>query len=84
MDVKELDIHQFVKLNNYGIQHYYLKENADSLQTLNVLQARGSNEYFSDIKWAWGMELSANGKRAVAEMKTKIVSSSKVLKTIEA
>lgn len=42
------------------------------------------DSYFSDIKWAWNTELPLKGKRIITEMKTKILSSTRVLKAIEA
>jgi hypothetical protein len=42
------------------------------------------DSYFSDIRWAWQTELPIKGKRVIAEMKTKILSSTRVIKAIEA
>jgi hypothetical protein len=40
------------------------------------------DSYFSDIKWALNTEMPLKGKRIIAEMKTKILSSTRVLKAI--
>lgn len=83
IDVAEIDYPAFVRLNNYGIQHFILKENVESpTHNSNLLKMHGDS-YFSDIKWALNTEMPLKGKRIIAEMKTKILSSTRVLKAIE-
>lgn len=53
------------------------------LHNYNLLKVH-EDSYFSDIKWVWNTEIPIKGKRIIAEMKTKILSSSRVLKAIEA
>lgn len=52
------------------------------MHNYNLLKVH-EDSYFSDIKWVWNTEIPIKGKRIIAEMKTKILSSSRVLKAIE-
>jgi hypothetical protein len=82
--VAEIDFPKYIKLNNYGIQQYILKENVElPIHNSNLLRMH-DDTYFSDLKWVWNTEIPIKGKRIIAEMRTKILSSSRVLKTIEA
>ena len=53
------------------------------LHNYNLLKVH-KDSYFSDFKWVWNTDVPIKGKRIIAEMKTKILSSSRVLKAIEA
>lgn len=73
-----------MQINNYGIQKYILKENVElPSQNSNLLSLHNEDDYFADMKWALNTEIPFNRKKVIAEMKTKILSSSRVLKAIE-
>lgn len=71
----------FIRVNNYGIQKYIMKENADLPPNLISLHPDGG--YFSDIRWALSTNVPFNRKRVILEMKTKILASTRVLKAID-
>lgn len=82
IDIAEIDAREFIRINNYGIQKYILKENID-LKASNLFSLRPDHSYFSDLKWAFQTELTPTPRQA-AQMKTKVLSSPRVLKAIEA
>jgi hypothetical protein len=84
IDIAEIDIRKFIQINNYGIQKYILKENVElPSQNSNPLSLYSESEYFADMKWAFRSDIPFNRKKIISEMKTKILSSSRVLKAIE-
>jgi hypothetical protein len=83
IDIAEIDARNYIRINNYGIQKYIMKENIE-LRASNLLQHHPDDGYFSDLRWALQTEIPFNRKRVISEMKTKILSSTRVLKAIEA
>lgn len=81
IDIAEIDAITHIRINNYGIQKYIIKENVD-LPT-NLLSLHPGDGYFSDIRWALSTNVPFNRKRVILEMKTKILASTRVLKAIE-
>lgn len=77
-----MDARNYIRINSYGIQKYIMKENIE-LRASNLLQHHPDDGYFSDLRWALQTEIPFNRKRVISEMKTKILSSSRVLKAIE-
>lgn len=73
---------EYVRLNNYGIHKYILKENAEDPvnQNSNLLRMHEEDKYFCDIKWALNTRIPI---KPMNEIKTKILSSSRVLKAID-
>lgn len=82
IDVADIDMKEYVRLNNYGIQKYILKENAEDPvnQNSNLLRMHEEDKYFCDIKWALNTRIPI---KPMSEIKTKILSSSRVLKAID-
>lgn len=64
------------------MQKYLLKEDAEYpvKQNSNLLTAHSEDKYFADIQWALKTHMPIN---SIKEIKTKILSSSRVLKAIE-
>jgi hypothetical protein len=83
IDIAEIDARNYIRINNYGIQKYIMKENIE-LRHSNLLNLHPDDGYFSDIRWALSTDIPFNRKRVISEMKTKILSSTRVLKAIEA
>jgi len=52
-------------------------------QNSNPLSLYSESDYFADMKWAFRTDIPFNRKKIISEMKTKILSSSRVLKAIE-
>jgi hypothetical protein len=54
----------FLKINNYGLQKYILKESPEipSSQNSNLLKMREQSFYFSDINWALNTDIPLNKK----------------------
>lgn len=85
IDIAQIDVKRYIQINNYGIQKYILKENAElPSHNSNLLRLYSENDYFSDMKWAFYSDIPFNKKKKISEMKTKILSSSRVIKAIDA
>ena len=82
IDIAEIDARNYIRINNYGIQKYIVKENIE-LRASNLLNHHPDDGYFSDLRWAFKTDIPFNRKRIISEMKTKILSSTRVLKAIE-
>ena len=82
IDPAEIDAIKFIHINNYGIQKYILKENAEKPESSNLLKIHKANEYFGDIKWMMNNEIITTKIKVINELKTKILSSSRVMKAI--
>lgn len=54
VDIAEISMEYFIYVNNYGIQKFLLKENAQLPvpENYNLLGMNKQTSYFSDIKWA--------------------------------
>lgn len=83
IDIADIDARNYIRINNYGIQKYIMKENIE-LRTANLLNLHPDDRYFSDLRWALTTDIPFNRNRLISEMKTKILSSARVLKAIEA
>lgn len=78
----EIDAKRFILLNNYGIQKFILKEDAESpnIKNSNLLKMHSEEKFFSDLNWALKADFPIT---SIREIKTKILSSTRVLKAIE-
>lgn len=81
IDPADYDAKKYITINNYGIQKYILNESTELLAS-NLLHLNQKDTYFSDLKWAYNTEIPFNRKKVISEMKTKILSSSRVIKAI--
>ena len=54
IDPAKLDMIRALRLSNYGLQKYILKENVEpiSVESTNLFK-KESQTYFSDLKWAF-------------------------------
>jgi hypothetical protein len=87
VDAADIEVDYFLVINNYGLQKYILKENVElpSQENYNLLRLQSEGKYFSDINWAWNSKIENMVKPVNSEnIKTKILSSSRVLSVIEA
>lgn len=76
----------FICLNNYGIQKFLLKENAQLPvpENYNLLGMNNQRSYFSDIKWALsGGSPTISERKGEKDMKQKIINSTRVLTAVE-
>jgi hypothetical protein len=81
VDVADIDMRYFLLLNNYGLQKYILKETVDlpTPENSNILKMRDRTTYFSDIKWALNDGGVAMKESRSSEIKSKILSTARVL-----
>jgi len=82
IDVGDIDAKRFIQLNCYGIQKFILKEDAESpnVKSSNLLKMHSHSNFLSDFKWAINTDVPITSS---TEIKTKILSSTRVLKAIE-
>ena len=54
IDIADIDFKKYIRINNYGLQKYILKENAEEpiKQNSNLLRMHSQDDYFCDLKWA--------------------------------
>jgi hypothetical protein len=82
LDIAEIDFKKYVDIVNYGIQKNLLKEHAEHPlePKTNLLTNHTDDHYFSDLSWAVKTHMPV---RPIHEIKTKILSSTRVLKAID-
>lgn len=87
IDISEVDQRKYLQFNNYGIQKYILKENAElPSANSNLLRFHSEDNYFADLRWAYTTKIpinTFNRKKTFPNIKAKILDSSRVIKAIE-
>ena len=80
--ITAIDGRKFTEISSYGLQKYFLKEHADYpiKSNTNLLTIHQDEQYFGDVRWVLKQQMPI---KPISEIRSKILSSSRVLKAID-